>query len=416
MAAARLPAAGVAAQAGGDVVSLIARGFTRRGLGDSNQELVPPRSATLSGSVRVTSDSAMRHSAVWGCRTLRAGLVSSTPLDVFRQAPDGRLLEVPKPPVLRMPGGERVGLPQWLYASEMDLSGWGNAVGIITARDGNGLPAEIELQHESQVTILGKGARITGFRISGKRYDPEEIWHEVGPVVSGIPIGLNPIAYAASSIGGYLSAQQFALDWFAGGAAPKGVLKNTEMDLISPAVAAEQKARFKEATAGGDIFVTGSIWEWTPATMTAAGAAFLDEMKFGAAEVCRFFGVPADMIDAGTSSSAITYSNITQRNLQFLILHMGPSFVRREWSFSQFLVAQPRVVKFNTDAILRMDPETRERLLIAQVAGRTRAPSEARALANLEPFTEDQLAEFDRLFAKGTQPPQQTTPQQTKEA
>lgn len=375
-----------------------------RGLGDTNAELIPQRRLERQGTVNVNSDSSRRNSAVWACQTLRAGLVSATPLDVYRTV-GGVMVEVPKPPVLRMPGGERVGLPEWLYSSEMDLSSWGNAVGIITKRDGNNLPAEIELQHESTVRAFGCGPHITKWKIGRQDYDPADIWHEKDVTISGVPLGLSPLAYAAYSIGGYLSAQQFALDWFAAGANPKGVLKNSKTEVLAPGVADSVKAKFKEATAAGDIFVTGSIWEWTPTTTTAAGAAFLEEMKFAAAEVCRFYGVPADLIDAGASGSSITYANVTQRNLQFLIMHLGPHYVRREWAFSQYLVQQPRTVKFNTDALLRMDPATRTELLIKQVAGRTLAPSEARALDNREPFNEAQLAEFDRLFGKANQTP-----------
>ena len=376
-------------------------GQQKRGPGDTQFELVPSRIRNFgTGSVRVDGDSAMRHSAVWACRTLRANLVSATPLDVFRRV-NGYQVEVPKPLVLRLPGGARVGLPEWLYSSEMDLSGWGNVVGIITKRDGNGLPAEIELQAQEQVKVTGKGPHIEKFIISGKVYDkPEDIWHEKGPTVSGSPMGLSPIVYAAWSIGGYLSAQQYANDWFSMGPNPKGVLKHKEQDVLPDGVADEVKGRFKATTANGDIFVTGAAWEWTPETTTAQGAAFLDEMKYGAADVCRFFGVPADMIDAGTSGSAITYSNVTQRNLQFLIMNLGPSFARREWAFSEYLLQQPRYVKFQTDALLRMDPETRTKLLGQQVKDRILTPTEAREVDNRLPYTEADYEQFERLFGR----------------
>jgi hypothetical protein len=66
-------------------------------------------------------------------------------------------------------------------------------------------------------------------------------------------------------------------------------------------------------------------------------------------------------------------------------------------------------VKLNTDALLRMDPEARARTIGSQITNRTLAPSEARALENRPPFTEDQLAEFDRLFGSRSVPAQPTT-------
>ena len=56
-----------------------------------------------------------------------------------------------------------------------------------------------------------------------------------------------------------------------------------------------------------------------------------------------------------------------------------------------------------------MDPQTRAATLRTQIESRTRAPSEARALDNLPPFTEAQLAEFDRLFPKGAAASSSTT-------
>ena len=66
------------------------------------------------------------------------------------------------------------------------------------------------------------------------------------------------------------------------------------------------------------------------------------------------------------SNCAITYANISQRNLQFLIMHLGPAVGRREDAFSRKLVSNPRYVKLNTDALLRMDPaETSKRYIRA---------------------------------------------------
>jgi phage portal protein BeeE len=118
--------------------------------------------------------------------------------------------------------------------------------------------------------------------------------------------------------------------------------------------------------------------------------------------------VPGDLIDAAVSSRSVTYASITQRNLDFLVLHLGPAVVRREDALNK-LTPRPRYVKLNADALLRMDPETRARTLQTQIASRTLAPSEARELENRPPFTESQLAEFDRLFGKPNTKPALST-------
>lgn len=375
--------------------------FGRRAL-TTAADLIPNRyGANGTGSVVVTSDSALRSSAVWACLRLRADLISTMPLDAYRRR-EGVQIEVAKPPVLVTPGGESVPITEWLYSSQFDLDRSGNVVGPITERDGMGLPRRIDLVPLSDVYARGKGAEIIEWRIGKRIYQPSEVWHEKQFTIPGMPLGLSPVSYAAWSIGGYLSAQQFALDWFANDVAPTGTLKNTETSEISAKVAQVMKDRFKASVSGRDVFVTGAEWEYTPAAADASQAAFLEQMKYGVTDVTRFFGVPADMIDAEGSSSSITYANVTQRNLQLLVMNLGPAIIRREVALSR-LLPQPRYVKFATDAILRMDPTARTEAILSRVAGRTLAPSEARELDNLPPFTAEQEAEFARLFpAKAT--------------
>lgn len=359
------------------------------------------------GSVVVGADSALRSSAVWACLRLRADLISTMPVDAFRRVA-GVQVEMTKPPVLVNPGGAKVDITEWLYSSQVDLDRSGNDVGIVTALDGYGKPARIELVPLSDVTGRGKGGEIVEWKIGSKTYTPAEVWHEKQFTVPGMPFGLSPVMYAAWSIGGYLSAQQFALDWFEKDANPSGVLQSTTNDVIGSEVAQDMKDRFKESVAGRDLFVTGKAWEYKPIAADAGAAAFLEQMRYGVTDIARFFGVPGDMIDAEGGSSTITYANVTQRNLQLLVLNLGPAIVRREKALSR-LLPEPRFVKFNTDAVLRLDPLSVTQNLAAQVTARLRTPDEGRALLNMPPLEEADYAQFDRLFTKGTQAPQQVT-------
>ena len=388
-------------------MSLLFRTQQRASLAESG---VPDRRGYSHGAVEVNNSSALRSSAVWACLRLRADLISTMPLDAYRRLPDKTQVEVTKPPVLVTPGGEKVHVTEWVYSSQFDLDRAGNTVGLITALDGQGLPSRIDLQSISDVKVRGKGSEIIEWKIGGKTYQPREVWHERQFTVPGLPLGLSPIAYAAWSIGSYLSAQQFALNWFANDVAPVGTLKHASEEEISPKVADTMKERFKVAVSNRDVFVTGSEWEYTPALGDASAAAFLEQMQYGITDVTRFFGVPADMIDAGASGSSITYANITQRNLQLLIMNLGPAIVRREAALSN-LLPKPRFVKFNTDAILRMDPAAVVESLKTEIEARILAPSEARELRNRQPFTDAQIAEFDRLFAnRASTAPAPTTP------
>ncbi|MBZ3918193.1 phage portal protein [Streptomyces acidiscabies] len=395
------------------VGSALKRMFTRDAQITSAEDLLTRARERRSGRVHVTQDTALRNAAVWACLRLRADLVSAFPIDVYRYV-QGIQVEVAKPPVLVSPGGLEVGIKEWMYSTQFDLDRAGNCFGIITERtgvigpDGRGLPGRIELVELSTVSVRGSGPTITKFVIGGKEYEPWEVWHEKQYTVAGAPLGLSPVAYAAWTIEETLSAQQFARDWFAAGAVPLAELKNNQktVDKAGAQVAREQ---FRAAVDESGLFVHGNDWEYKPIQAVASQSAFLEARQYGAGDIARFFGVPGDLIDVAVSGSSVTYASMTQRNLQFLIMNLGPAVGRREDAFSRKLVSGPRFVKLNTDALLRMDPEARARTIGARITNRTLAPSEARALDNLPPFTEDQLAEFDRLFGARSVPAQPTT-------
>ncbi len=380
------------------------------------QDLIPSRPGSrTAGSVVVTSDTAMRHSAVWACLRLRADLVSTMPVDVYRRIKVGApgdeheiQIEMAKPPILVNPGGERVDICEWMYSSQVDLDRAGNSFGLITERNAANLPQRIDLQPLNACSILEKSGEIR-YRIQGKEYPAEQVWHERQFTVAGLPVGLSPVAYAAWSIGQYQSAQQFALDWFGTGGVPKGHLQNTELATIDADAAAIIKTRFKSSVESNDVFVSGKDWEYSPFQAEAVGSEWLEAQRFGIGDIARFFGAPGDLIDAAVSTGSITYANITQRNLQFLIMHLGPAIYRRERSLSKLLPA-PRYVKLNTSALLRMDDETRAKVLKLQIDARTLAPSEARELDNRPPFTPDQIAEFTTLFGPTKAAPPSTQP------
>lgn len=367
--------------------------FHRRALGDTPYNIIPSRRGEVTGSVRVTADTALRSSAVWACLRLRADMLSGMPLDVFRKVGDMQV-EVPKPAVLLDPSGTGCGVEEFLWSSQFDLDRVGNAFGIILDRDGLGMPRTIQLvRHEDVIVRIVDGT--ISYKIKNETYSKDDIWHEKQFTLPGLAVGLSPVAYAAWTIGQFQSAQDFGLQWFsAGGTIPSGHLRNSQK-MVQPDEADIVKRRFKTAVESKDVFVTGKDWEYTTITTTANEAQFIETQQWGLADVCRFFGVPGDLIDvhSGLNKSAITYANVVQRNLQFLIINLAPAIRRREAKLSTLLPA-PRFVKLNTDSILRLDPQTRNAVMLAQVAGKTLAPSEMRALNNRPDFTEAQIQEF----------------------
>jgi HK97 family phage portal protein len=358
------------------------------------------------GSVVVSNETALRNSAVWACLALRADLVSSFGVGVFGRDPvTGFDVTLPRPEVLTNPSGPLINWEEWAYSSQVDLDRAGNAFGLVTsfsalksARWPLGVPAQIELQQLGAVQVRrtagGKGA--LKYVIDGREYDPWQVWHEKAYTIAGLDVGLNPVAYAAYALGAYLSAQQFALDWFNGSGMPAASLRNTQKTM-TPGEADRVKQRYRASVKAGDVFVHGQDWELNPITAVTAQSQFIDAMSYGVPDIARYFGVPADLIDGAVAGQSITYANLSQRNLQFLITKLGPAVGRREAAFST-LTAKPRRVRLDTASLLRLDHLQQAQLDAQNIKARLRVPSEIRRRDNLLPYTAEQLKEFATLF------------------
>jgi HK97 family phage portal protein len=363
------------------------------------------------GSVVVNNATALRHSAVWACRRQRANLLSTLPVDLYRRV-DGLQVEVPKPPLLVAPGTDGQDITSWLWATQWDLDGFGNAFGVITQRWGAsgafpGWPARIELLPTAEVVVRGDGERVTEYRHGKDKWSIDngrigDVWHERLYQAPGMAVGLNPVQQAALTLGAYLSAQEFALAWFSAGGVPSVALKPTAVDL-NDEQAEVAKRRWVAATSQRGPAVLPKGWEIEMVDVPAASSAYMAEKQWSVTDVARYFDWPADLIDGAVSGSSVTYANVTQRNLQALVMLLGPAVTRREAALSRAVPA-PRFVKFNRAALLAMDPKTVSEKLGQEVRDRLTAPSEARLLMDRAPFTPEQIAEFETLFGPPRQP------------
>lgn len=357
-------------------------------------------------SETVTREKSLQASVKWACLRLRADLVSTMPVDVFRQKPDGLMIEVPAPPIFSSPMSGDWGWTDWAFQTQWDLDDVGNCFGIITAIDGNGRPAKIEPVAAEKVTIRVSGSDVV-YQVDGETIPNDRIWHERQFPVAGSVMGLSPTAYAALVLSGSLSATKFLAEWFSGNAIPAAHLRNAEK-VLNTKDSLEVKALFEQTVRTGEVFVTGKDWEYSILGAKASESAFLDALKATAPDLTRFYGVPGDVVDVESTTGNVTYANVTQRNLQLLTLNMGPAITRREDAFSRRLVPRGQTVKLATDAILRMDPAARGDAMDKAISARRMTVTEARALDNRPPLTPDQVAEFEVLFPSRTQQPSKT--------
>lgn len=380
--------------------------------GAQASDVIPHRISTqLAPGHMINDDSALRHSAVWACLRLRANLISTFPIEVYRRAEFGLPhVRIPSPQVIIMPGGGTVDYMEWMYSTQFDLDRAGNSIGIIHSVNGYGLPNEIELVPLSWTSVNIVDNQLVEYYIRGKPYSPRNIWHEKQYTVAGFHLGLSPIMYAAWSISEYLSIQDFALSWFTSGGIPRSHLQNTVQATLSDTQAENIKARLKESVHSGDALVTGKDWTYNLVSPEQTGMEWIEARRLGPSDIARFFDVPADLIDSAVAGSSITYGNIVQRNLQFLNYSLGPAIIRRENSLNKMLPNR-QFVKMNTDSLLRLDPMTRAQMINLRVAGRTLGLDEARLLDDKPPLSPEQVEAFHEMWPPAPSKPRSATAQ-----
>lgn len=331
--------------------------------------------------------------AVWSACRLRANVIASLPVQVFRDR-DGLPQRVPGsavPGVLTQPSAV-FDMVSWLHASQLSLDLRGNAYGRILSRDPNTyLPTQIELVHPDDVQVDTDNAGQLRYRFGGRTVPTFDVWHERQNESPGSDVGMSPITAAAQALGVNLSAEDYGSGFYDEALTASGLLSSDAP--IDEAQARIVKARVLSVQSGREPLVLGGNWSYKPLTVSPADAMYLDVLQYGATDVARLFDVPGEMIEANTSGSSITYANREQRVQDLLAFRLGPAIARRERALTR-LTVRGQYVKLNTGALLRGDLMTRYKSYEVGLRNGFLGLDEVRALEEREPLTEQQLTDL----------------------
>jgi HK97 family phage portal protein len=352
--------------------------------------------------------------AVWAAVRLRANVIASLPVGVYRNLPDGTTQQVTAPTVLSQPSAE-FDIVSWLHASQVSLDLRGNAYGRIVARHPvNYLPTQVELVHPDDVTVTTLRDGSIEYRFGGRPVDTLDVWHERQNEVPGSVVGMSPITAAARSLGINLSAEDYGAGFYDEALTASGLLSSdAPIDETQARIA---KARVRASQQGREPLVLGGNWTYKPLTVSPAEAMFLEVLRYGASDVARLFDVPGELIDANTSGSSVTYANREQRVQDLLAFRLGPAIARRERALTRFTV-RGQYVKLNTGALLRGDLMTRMNAYNVGVRIGAYSMDEVRALEDRPPLTGEQLQDLHDAGLLGSPtPPQYGVPAPTTPA
>jgi HK97 family phage portal protein len=363
--------------------------------------IAPFPGADMGGNVNVTTkpDLAFQIPTVWACINLIAGSISSMPLEAFRKAADPTSVpqRIPDPKLLTVPDGDMT-QSEWLHMLVVSLLARGNGIGLLDL-DTNAYPRANHLLNPDNVDVKvdrDTGRIIYTNKLTQKEIPAQRVWHVRGLTLPGHRVGLSPIAYAAATLGLDLSSRQFAAGFFDGGGIPKAVLESDQR--ISQEDARTLKDRVMASFRGREPIALGLGTKYTQIQVKPEESQFLATQQANVAQICRYFGVPAAMVD-GPAGGGMQYSNTEQRGLEFLTYTLG-HWLRRIEDAVSALLPNGQFVKFNTHSILRLDAETQAKVDLANVAMKKVAPSELRARDGLDPMTNSQLQEIEMVPLK----------------
>ncbi|MFN0088667.1 MAG: phage portal protein [Acidimicrobiales bacterium] len=339
--------------------------------------------------VRVDSETAMRHSAVWAAVNLLARTVSRMPVDVYQTTTEGRRVEIVPPAIVSRPDpAPQITARLWRRQVMVSWLLRGNAYGWVVAEDRNGWPAKVEILNPDRVGANWFGEGPVTWRVNGRE---ARLWQEGGQLLAwpayvspGCPIGLSPIRFAAESIGLGLAAQEFGARFFGDGAHP-----TSAVTLDTPTVTDEQakivKQRVLDSMNGTrEPIVLGSGAKFAQLQIAPDESQFLETIGANVADVARWFGVAPEMV-GGSSGDSNTYSNVESQQVGFLVFSVDDWAVQIEDLLTE-LIPPAQYVRLNPGALLRTTTKSRYEAHKLGLDAGWLLPDEVRALEDRDPL------------------------------
>lgn len=347
----------------------------------------------ISGGPRPGAVSAQRALALiplFACVRILADSIASLPVQTYRRNGATREILTFIPPLLFAPAA-RDNLFEWLHKAVVSLALRGNAYGLITQRDDFGFPTMIEWLNPDEVWVDELRPTQPVFYWQGHEVPREQIVHIPWVVLPGCVVGLSPVQNFARTIGVGLSATEYGLSWFDNGGTPPATMKNTSK-AINPDEAEEISDRLSARVRARKPLVYGSDWDFTALQVNPEESQFIETMRLNASQIAAIYGVPPEMV-GGDSGGSMTYANVEQNAINFANFTLRPWLARLEAKLSALMPGR-EFVKFNVDAMIRVDLMTRYQAHQLALNDGWRNRDEIRALEDLPPLPDGQGQAF----------------------
>ncbi|GAB3372529.1 phage portal protein [Amycolatopsis echigonensis] len=326
------------------------------------------------------------------CVRLLSGVIGGLPWDAYTDRGRDFAEKIkPRPVLLQQPCPEEIQLAT-MSAWVSDLVLHGNAFGVITDRDRNGLATAVTPVAAARVSVrrsdgftysaLPKGEIEYQVGSTSRTFARREVIHVKGLCEPGALRGLGVLEL-------HLNGTLALADDLAGQArsvgahgVPTGLLKATSPDVTEAQLIAAKQGWLK-AQRERTIAALGPSTEFEALAWNPEELQLIEARKLSLLEIALIFGVPPRFLGASTGDS-LTYSTSEAESSDLLKFSIGDHVQRIEQTFSQEF---PRGtwVQANRDAILRGDTTARYQAHETGIRAGFLLKSEAREIEDLPP-------------------------------
>jgi HK97 family phage portal protein len=324
---------------------------------------------TINGQIPVTTDTAMKYTAVFACIRVLSETLAAMPVMLYRKKNDGDRETVTSARVydiLHNAPNEEMSPFNFKEACMVSLNTGGNAVceRLVNAYGETvGLyPYPWSMVRVERNRESGQLQYIIRSGTKEKTLSRAQVFHVTGLSFDGV-IGMSPIEYAASAIRLGLSYEQFGVSFYKNG-------MNPSIALEYPAELGEEayqrlKKDIETNYAGvlnvGKPFLAEGGAKVHELTIKPADAQLIENKRFQIEDIARIYRVPMHLIQELSRS---TNNNIEHQSLEFVIYTMLPWCKRIEEAANmQLLTRMERTagyyLEFNMSSLLRGDAKSR---------------------------------------------------------
>lgn len=337
----------------------------------------------------VTELSALGLSAVWRSVQIIAGTIAGLPMNTYSSdAPTREQV----PSIFDDPCAPWYTRFEWIERVVAHLALHGNAYLLHVYNAAGQLAALIPVAPQMVSVRWVNNQRVYTVTIPSNQlgvgeqgvyvYSDSEITHIMGLSSDGLR-GYSPLyvmrnAFGTSIAGDRAAASMFGNGLLLGGIVSAEGISESQADAIKVGL----KNKLGGAKRAGDIAVINAALTFSPWTMNAHDAQFIESRAFQVEEVARLFGVPKVLL---AEDGASTWgSGIAQLDRGFAQYTLTAYTRRIEERLGRLLDGQ--YVCFDFDGLLEGTPQEQAALQLQLVAGGVITPNEARAARNLAPL------------------------------